>query len=158
MHNPADKKALPSPAWIIPSLSGLTVVCNNLSSTPKQEILALWSERQADCSERSRTKSLRVYGAAFWQPGPKQSFGHLINRPPGDRGAGVRAFKLISFPSGHCKDSALGNLSSSYPFYFHEPNTFEYWYEETLPPGLNEEMLRLFKRDNPDGLLPAINH
>jgi len=41
------------------------------------------------------------------------------------------------------------------PFYFHEPTTLGYWNEETLPKGLKEEMLRIFKRDNPNVILPA---
>ena len=41
------------------------------------------------------------------------------------------------------------------PFYWHEPTTLGYWYEETLPKGLKDEMLRIFKRDNPDVILPA---
>jgi hypothetical protein len=41
------------------------------------------------------------------------------------------------------------------PFYFHEPTTLGYWYEETLPPGLKSEMLNLFKKNNPGVVLPA---
>ena len=41
------------------------------------------------------------------------------------------------------------------PFYWHEPTTLGYWNEETLPAGLKEEMLRIFKRDNPNVVLPA---
>ncbi len=41
------------------------------------------------------------------------------------------------------------------PFYFHEPTTLGYWNEETLPNGLKEELLKIFKRDNPNIVLPA---
>ena len=42
------------------------------------------------------------------------------------------------------------------PFYWHEPTTLGYWYEETLPPGLKEEMIAMFQRDNPDLVLPVM--
>jgi hypothetical protein len=42
------------------------------------------------------------------------------------------------------------------PFYFHEPATLGYWYEDTLPDGLHEQMLEIFQRDNPGVELPAI--
>jgi hypothetical protein len=42
------------------------------------------------------------------------------------------------------------------PYYWHEPTTLGYWNEETLPPGLKEEMLRLFIKDNPNIVLPAM--
>ena len=41
------------------------------------------------------------------------------------------------------------------PFYFHEPTTLGYWYEETLPVGVKEEMLELFEKHNPNVTLPA---
>ena len=41
------------------------------------------------------------------------------------------------------------------PFYWHEPATLGYWYEESLPEGLKEEMISIFKRDNPNITLPA---
>jgi hypothetical protein len=41
------------------------------------------------------------------------------------------------------------------PFYWHEPTTLGYWNEETLPPGLKEEMLMMFQEYNPDVELPA---
>ncbi len=42
------------------------------------------------------------------------------------------------------------------PFYWHEPTTLGYWYEDTLPPGLKEEMLSMFQNDNPGLILPAM--
>jgi len=41
------------------------------------------------------------------------------------------------------------------PYYFHEPTTLGYWYEDTLPDGLKEEMIKIFERDNPEIELPA---
>jgi hypothetical protein len=42
------------------------------------------------------------------------------------------------------------------PYYWHEPTTLGYWNEQTLPSGLKEEMLRMFQKDNPNVVLPAI--
>lgn len=41
------------------------------------------------------------------------------------------------------------------PFYWHEPTTLGYWYEDTLPEGLKEDMIRIFERENPGVVLPA---
>lgn len=41
------------------------------------------------------------------------------------------------------------------PFYFHEPTTLGYWNEETLPPGLKEDMIISFQKYNPNVTLPA---
>lgn len=41
------------------------------------------------------------------------------------------------------------------PFYWHEPTMLGYWYEETLPPGLKDNLLKVFKRDNPQLILPV---
>ena len=40
------------------------------------------------------------------------------------------------------------------PFYFHEPTTLGYWYEETLPEGSRDKMIEIFKKHN-DVVLPA---
>lgn len=42
------------------------------------------------------------------------------------------------------------------PFYWHEPTTLGYWYEETLPPGLKEEMIAMFQKHNPGLVLPVM--
>ncbi len=42
------------------------------------------------------------------------------------------------------------------PFYWHEPTTLGYWYEDTLPPGLKEEMISMFQKDNPGLILPVM--
>lgn len=35
-------------------------------------------------------------------------------------------------------------------FYFHEPATLGYWYEETLPIGWKDQMMLIFRQNNPD--------
>lgn len=41
------------------------------------------------------------------------------------------------------------------PFYWHEPTTLGYWYEDTLPDGFKNLMIEIFQRENPDVILPA---
>jgi hypothetical protein len=41
------------------------------------------------------------------------------------------------------------------PFYWHEPTTLGYWNEETMPSGFKDHLLNIFKRDNPNVILPA---
>lgn len=41
------------------------------------------------------------------------------------------------------------------PFYWHEPTTLGYWNDETLPSGFKDHLLNIFKRDNPNVILPA---
>ncbi len=56
-----------------------------------------------------------------------------------------------------CRNRAGEYINAYYndPFYYHEPTTLGYWYEDTLPQGMHDKMVEIFKRENPGVVLPA---
>ena len=59
-------------------------------------------------------------------------------------------FPIISEP-----DRFIYHDSYNDPFYWHEPTTLGYWYENTLPDGFKNLMIEIFQRENPNVILPA---
>ncbi len=71
---------------------------------------------------------------------------------PSERWSGYYWPAIVSKDGRYIKDAK----DYKDPFYFHEPTTLGYWYKDTLPEGIHDKMLEIFKKENQGVVLPAI--